>query len=460
MRLKAAPVPVTQNTAVLESIQYQNTKVFNELVAIIRDMQFVSHGNFYSTTEEDVEVQDELGEISYGSVTRTNVDQNSLRAHELKIENALKEAFKINVTFKLGLFVPSMTIEDRYHNNTVHNQARKELLHEYMQFIERFVDGRPGGLRASVDIKNAKLSGAFSEWPVSVYMPVGQFTRYPGIPKAWKWTPEEAASIVLHEVGHYFAYCEYFSRTVRTNQAMAQLSRDLLKSYSVETRQVAISKCKSSLNLRDIDPKALAGTSNTTVLEVAIVTETIEQSRSELGCNIYDNTSFEYLADIFAVRMGAGRASILAQVKLDKMMGGTSSYDTTPGFILRQTLTLLACVIPVVAIVVLFGALDDGSDSAYDTAEARIRRIRNDMVGALRSPHLSKEAKQIMVDDVKAADEILKGVRDRRSWATTIADTIIPVYRRNRKSMQLQKQLEQIANNSLFLRAAELSTLK
>lgn len=453
----AQPLPVT---TALESIQYQSTKVRDELIAIIRDMQFVSSSEFYSEVEEEVEVETDEGIFVQGKVTRNSVNENSLRSHEMRIESLLKDAFKINVNFKLGLYPASVGIHDAYVNNVMYNAKRKKLIHEHSQFIERFIAGKEKGVRGAVNLKTATLSGVFSEWPITIYMPVGQFTRYPGIPKSWKWTPEEAASIVLHEVGHYFAYCEYFSRTVRTNQALAQLSRDLLGSYSAEKREIAITTCKNSLNLRDLDPKALAGNSNSTVIEVSIVAEAIEQTRSELGCNIYDNTSFEYLSDMFAVRMGGGRASMTAQVKLDKMFGTTTSYDTTPAFILRQTLTMLAFLVPPVAIVIMFGALDEAGDNTYDTTEARLRRIRNDMLGMLRSPHIGKEAKEQLIDDLNAADEMLKGVRDRRSWATTIADTIIPKYRKYRKTMQLQKQLEQIANNSLFLRAAELSTLK
>jgi len=459
-----APTSVTpeQINLVVETIQHQDSRVFNALVEVINDMQFVSKDDFVKEETDYIDSVNDAGDYELTSITRTRTDDVRLREHEQRLETILNQAFNSNIRVSIGERYGGVRIHDEYHNHALLRNDKRWAYKQNEEFIRRFILTREksGVVKGGVDLKNARLSGLFSELPATIYLPIDQFTRAKRLPKDWILTPEECAAMLLHEVGHLFVYCEYFSRVVSTNQVLSQVSSELDNSHSADEREIILTTCKQKLNLRDLDPKALAGTSDKKVIEIAVLTECVEESRSELGCNIYDLTAQEQLSDQFAVRMGAGRAAITMKFKIYKMFGGTRAFDSTPLYMFKQILALgLTLTFPPMTLFVLMGGLDETRSGNYDSAEARFQRIRNDMVNRTKNRNMGEQERKDIINDIKDVDELLEGVKDRRSWPTAIADFIIPTYRKYRKSMQLQKQLEQLASNSLFVRAAELSTL-
>ena len=427
-----------------EAINFQNPIAFKELELALRDIMFQSGSAF----------------------------DDQKRKNEELLEAIVRNRFNVNVSFEFGEDGPSMMIFDEYHNGVLVRNSYREFYAAQLNFTKRFIGGS-GGIKAGVNINTAKCSGLFSELPFTIYLPIWQMKQGWVSEDGWRisskdrLTSEEMAACVLHETGHFFTYCESFVRTVTTNMALTALVKDLEGAYSVGQREVIIGKCAADLRLKDIDTKALAATDKRAIVEAAIVTEVAELSRSELGINIYDSTASEFLADQFAVRHGAGVHLASALNKFSNLFGGELAYMSQSWFMFSQMVSIALmflppiCIfaIPINIIGILMGGFGDDGDNTYDTPEMRFARIKQDMVQRLKNRMLSAEEKKRIVADIEEMEKMMSKIKDKRDWREYIATTIIPVYRRYRKTKQLQQQLEALASNPLFVRSAELATL-
>jgi hypothetical protein len=428
-----------------EAIHYQDTQTFKELELAFRDIMFSQGPGAY---------------------------EEQKRKNEQLIEAIVRNRFNANCSISFGDNRPCVQIFDEYHNSVLVRNDWREFFAAQLNFTKRFVGGS-GGVKAGVNIMTGKLSGLFSELPFTIYLPDLLLKRNGRSQDGWsvptrnKLTSEEMAAVVMHEIGHFFTYCETFSRTVSTNQALAAMVKELDGNYAIDKREVVIARTVDDLKLKDVDVKALAKIDKRSILETAIVTEVAELSRSELGISIYDSTASEQLADQFATRFGGGVHLITALNKIHDLFGGTNATTSTPLFIFSQIFSIALMFIPPICffmipiniIGILVGGFGDDGDNTYDTPEVRFRRIKQDTIARLKNRAISAEEKKRTLADLEAMDKAMEGVEDKREWREYIATTIIPVYRRYRKTKMLQQQLEQLANNPLFVRAAELSVL-
>ena len=186
---------------------------------------------------------------------------------------------------------------------------------------------------------------------------------------------------------------------------------------------------------------------------MVIVSTAVAQTRAELGANIYDESSWEYLSDEYAARQGAGRYVVTA---LDKLYGGSwnISFRSLPGYLFMEALKVgLFLFVP--GLVAMLMAMD-ADNTTYDTPEARFKRIRNQIVENLKDRKLSNDDILRLQADLAAIDQVLSHVTDRRQWIGAFIDTVIPKYRKARSQELLQQELEALVHNELFEKAADL----
>lgn len=310
-----------------------------------------------------------------------------------------------------------------------------------------------GVARGSVDLKAGRVSGVWAETSAVLYLAP---TIVQG--KKYEFTLEELAAVVLHEIGHYFTYCEYISRMVATNQALAQLSKALDGSAGPDEREIVLMSVKESLKLKDLNAKELAQSEQAKVVETVVVTAIVRETRSELGANIYDDKTWEYLADQYAARYGAGRHLIFALDKLTRS-GNSRSYRSTFSFLFYEALKTVLTICPITWAIGMLLVIADSDGTFHEEPEARAKRIRNQLVERLKDQKLSGEMVQRLTTDLEAVDEILSKVEDRRQFFGVIGDALFRSSRRNWNQTKLQKQLEDLAASDLFVHAAKFKQL-
>lgn len=400
----------------LESIQFQSTQFRDELILAMEAIDRLGASKVPDSEEEE------------------------------RVGRLIKDYTGLNITVTFGKHQPQIHVPDVNKNNIL----IQNYLRTYIDGVDglAFLQKNDGIMRGSVDLVRGKVSGVFSEFPAVLRMPLTMVGNS-------KYTPGMKAAVVLHEVGHLFYFCYFMAHTATVNQVLSSMSKALDKSGSVEEREVVLISVKQALKLKDLNTLELAKSTDKKIVEAVVVSSVARESKSQLGRSIYDSTSWEYLADQYAARCGAGRDLALA---LDTIYRGSwnISFRSLPAYLFMEVLKITALFMIGPLSLLLFAM--DGNDSRYDKPGARMLRVRSQIVENLKDRDLDKEDVVRLEEDIKVIDNLLKDVNDRRQFFGVLWDSLSPSARKDHNYTGLQQELETLANNDLFVKAAQLRT--
>lgn len=361
----------------------------------------------------------------------------------------------LNIAFEMGAMDPCVDIPMVNKNNPLINSFIRDYINSANGL--KMISEAKSAVRGTVNLKTGKVSGVFSEVLSTIHMPTDMFVGK-------KFTSEEIAAIMLHEIGHLFVYYEFMARSVTTNQVLAGLSKALDGSADVSEREMVLMTVKKAMNLTELDVQELARSKNSKVTEIVVISNIAHEIESEIGSNVCDFSTWEYLSDEFAARQGAGAALQTALVKLYKSVYNISFRSST-GYLSIEALKLFLIYatfvgVPFTAMAAVFLiAMDGTGDGSYDRPGARMVRIRNQIIEAMKDKKLDKETHARLAESLQTADEVLAQVNDRRQLLGVLWDALLPSARRARKQLKLQQELESIAMNDLFAKSADLRQL-
>ena len=398
------------------------------------------------------------------------------------VEAVIRKFTNLSVTFypdkasalEIGIFAPPVS------NGHIFDKARGE-----GELFAKFRDSnlkellkkhKSGFVKASVDIRENRVDGFFSEIPfrLAIVRHVFQLELF---------TDREIAAIVLHEIGHAFTLCEYLNRTVMTNQVLADIASNL-KAKNPEAVTFVIVNAAKEMHLTARQKDALLTSKNPEDYVVCAYAIADEQSRSELGFSVYETTSMEQLADQYSARCGAGRELVLALSKLHRLYGYESARFSTArmGFQLFGQLVLCAslgifasagafvAILLSISAAALLSALHvwtakDEQLQTYDNEVTRFERIRHQFVQQLKNPDIPDVLRdELLANLAEIQSEVQEAVKRNvidytHDLSHYVALLFSGVYRKRFNMEQLQKQLESLASNNLFVQAAKLKAL-
>lgn len=297
-----------------------------------------------------------------------------------------------------------------------------------------------------VDLAAGRLGGVYSEIEHKAVVLRGMF-------QSRLLTCEEIAAVMLHEIGHLFTYYEFLGHTLTTNVILHAATQQFFGSDD-KIRKVRIvhETCKA-LKVDIDDVESLIECNDKEVFQTVFVRQKIMHTRSSLGTPVYDLTATEVLADQYATRMGAGRHLATGLDTIMRHYGGGSSYRTSAGHVIA---TVFNVVLFLFMTAITFGLFllilfINPAMKTYDPPEARIRRIRNEMMVIIKSNKITKERKAEVMDDIKAIDLLLKRVDDKRGLIEMFYTSVLPSGRKQYQQLRFQVDLERLVNNDLFL---------
>jgi hypothetical protein len=238
---------------------------------------------------------------------------------------------------------------------------------------------------------------------------------------------------------------------------LANVSKKLDGTGVIEERENILITVKKAQNL-DFDATKLARATKADVVDTVIISSYMKKAESELGRNIYDSTTWEMLADQYAARCGAARPLATA---LDKLYGSTwhISFRSLPAFLMLEAVKLMTILVSPLLYLTLV-AMDGNGDNTYDRPGARIMRVRSQIVEQLKDRDLEMDDIMRLEADIGVIDALLNDIHDRRQFAEVVWEFLIPSARKDRNYENLQKELELIAANDLFAKAAALRAIK
>ena len=407
----------------VESIQFQSARFFNQLT--------LAFGNLRELNAAD------RGKAKGQSMIET-------------IQSAIKDFTGFKIAFTLAEWGPAIEVPTLDRNHPFLSPDVRKWVNRADGLV--LLSHANEAVKGTVNLQTGKVTGVFTDRIYTLFFPTEMLsTRY---------TDGECAAGVLHEIGHLFTYCEYAARTVSTNQVLAGMAKALDKSETVQEREIVLRKVKDVLRLQELDPVQLAHVTDDKAVETVVLTNIVQQSRAEIGSNIYDMTTWEALADQYASRQGAGADLVTALYKLNK---GTLAQRSAVGYYALEGLKLGLFAASVfflpLAIVPLIMVIADSHDLTYDTPEVRYKRIRNQLVEALKAKTIPAPDKKAYLDDLAAVDAVLETVKDREQFFGWLYNLVSFKYRKRVSDVELAQELESYASNNFFVEALKLSHL-
>lgn len=320
-----------------------------------------------------------------------------------------------------------------------------------------------------VDLKNVKVGGNYSVIETPIFMSF-KFL------KEAKFTTRECVAFLLHEMGHVFVSYEFTNRVIRTNQIIAAVNKASLSDTTGEKHKHILKTIAKSAKLQDDVFEDLVDIKNSQVISTVVIREVYEGARSELGTKNYDNSTFEALSDQFAARFGFGREAVSGLDKMNRLYGyveysqsartSMAFYETAALFGIPVFAVLSVTVSPWLIGLTLMGFLsvylsgDSQRDFTYDDLRVRYLRIREQIITHLKDKTLDADTVKHHIESLEKIDKILESVKDYKGPMRAISNFIFSNNRKEMKAIELQRELETMMANDLFVQASKLSFLK
>ncbi len=314
-------------------------------------------------------------------------------------------------------------------------------------------------LTSKIDRKHSRVEGLFSKIKTEVGV---------GVMYLKTMSPEEMAAIFLHEIGHIFTFFENITDTVSTNLAIAAASQALNEAQDEKEKLQIIYDVGSLTNTRFKSPKEIANANQTVEGYSAILIREISEvaTRSATNSRTYDLRNAEFAADHFTTMHGAGRAFVAGLERLDREYGHNHRVSTAQWFLVEASkvaFTALSAILVIPFIPVCYyitiSMFSSMEDNIYDLPAERFRRVRGNLVQALKDLSLEASDRRRILEDIEFIDTLTKDMVDRRTLLNHIWISLTPNRRKQHNQIKFQQELESIINNDLFVSAGKLTQM-
>ena len=340
----------------------------------------------------------------------------------------------------------------------------KEALPDQTKFLKQTLEKQ-----GFVDTENVKLGGIFSSYENKVYM---NFQR---LVLGYKLSPAEIVAILLHELGHGFYICEYADRFESTNQILANVAKEILSNKKEKNLTYIYKEIKKiNPNATEEDINTLVD-GNRTIAGYFLYKTVLASVNKQTKTGVYDETSFEQLADNFSTRFGYGRYLISG---LEKLYGKYSheknrffyglvfvvgAWQQITIFLGLLSLFTIGPMVGVIgALIAFFLLMTNGEsfkDYTYDDLKIRYQRIRNQYIAQIKEMELSNSDLKGIIDTIHSIDKIIAETHQFASLFTLISNIMFSRNGRAQNDVKEQQLLEQLVHNDLFLQSAHFKTL-
>lgn len=335
----------------------------------------------------------------------------------------------------------------------------------YIKDANKIIKDLEENTKTFVDLKNAKVGGAFSVVPTKIWMGLGTL-KNSGL------SASECAAVLAHEIGHAFVAYELAFNTIQTNQILLANHKALLSGdrklfeYSLKVTEKKIGATSGVYT-------ELKDETDEKIVTTVVMAKMREVRKSELGTSAYDKNTYEALADNFATRMGFGRSLVTGLEKITRHYGGPEySYGVRFSVLLVQLAGVgyfmsvgamisgaVGAFVVGLPILLLFSwGTSDGSEytNTYDKLQTRYKRIREQLINRLKSKTIDQAIVNEVLGDLKIVDEIVKNAVNYTTPLGVLGNIIFPSNWILSSRKNAQRLLEELSANDMFVKAAQL----
>lgn len=384
----------------------------------------------------------------------------------------VKINFEDTGSYYASIYLPSINANHLFLDHTlISSEKTTDIIKYQMPALLKAIKENNG--KAGVDTKNGRVYGAFQDIESELRLPPSEILYQ-------ELTARELTATVLHEIGHLFNYYRYFSQTYKTNQVLSFISTNMTKEVSFADREEILYKTMGALGVSLNNVKELAEECNSVKIILALAEQRENLLQSELNSWKYDITANEQMADMYVARHGYGKEMVSNLSKSasweneEKSVLRAMSYLTINADLLKSlsiagmggvgvavgaTMTgpvLLGIISVAYASLMLFDSKTNKQSFTYDKSIVRFKRIREQLISYLKTDRSKDKVKEIS-NDIKEIDYLISILLPERTVFNMVADYLFSESNQVRKTMVLQRHLEELASNDLFLGAAKLT---
>jgi hypothetical protein len=448
MKRSALAIAVASLDVSQEAINFQGTQFFDALTTAVGQLRKAiadGPGDFLADT-----VEDELADIVL------NVDISGI----IKAYTNMSLDFFIDPADYANAWVYPrfMSKNDLFVRRLAGNSHG---LKESIDDIKK-LGGRGVGY---VDRKSGRVHGYFEDVK-------SEFCVTWGLLDNKSYSDAEVAAIMLHEIGHYFTAFEYLGKYLNMSMVLQTACSQAFELETYETRAYVLVESSKLLGLKIDNVEDLAKIDDPKVRADAIQTIFMREARreQESGSNtfIYDLRICEQAADVYATRFGAARALATGMDKLlrqhDVTTMGTGTYCFLEG--MKWLVSLGILIVPwravpaLAAHSLLFGVIvtitffaSNPSELLYDRGAQRLKLIYQQLIEELKNSKTDIKRRKQLVEDADMLKAIIKEHHDRRTLFEWLQTNLLPSFSKDWKVESLQKELEALVANDLFVTA-------
>ena len=312
-------------------------------------------------------------------------------------------------------------------------------------------------IKGHVDLESGTVHGDFAKVPVTIYLGANLL-------EGSKFTNEEVAAVLSHEIGHVFSYFEQIHLGVSLNHA---INATVQAMFSEKRKITKVELLDAYTDLRGVtfeDKEKLANSRSAEGVAAVLLQGEVHKSVSATGSNLYDSTGFEFLSDQFATRHGGGMHLVTALDKLQRL-SGDPIYRNTASFYaieLMKTVGFLGAVVLGGPAAMLFGVAllaSNPHDTDYDYPLDRANRIKRDIMETLKDKNLDGARRDTALEHVKVIDDITEKMSQRSTTLQLVWKVLSPTARRQLNQKEAQQVIEEVLNNDMFVSAAKFQSL-
>lgn len=345
----------------------------------------------------------------------------------------------------------------------------KGIYNEQTRLFEKAIKGADVK-KGTIDLKNGKLGGVYSQIESPIWMGF-HFCKK-------NFTPAEAAAVLMHEVGHLFLAYEMMYRTIRASQVLAGLHQVRTGRDDTITYEHALELSSKELLGTDGELIDCVTMQNDAAIASVVFARVYQKMASDFNENSVAGVNFEVLADNFAAKWGYAKDLVSG---LSKLYGNTGLGRSNPfvnfliyispilsSMLMGGWLTLLSGLALPASVLLCMAAnfvsagrgdaplwMSASQVNVYDKPFTRLQRIRETTVTQLKTLQLTNEQRNNLLAEVSTIDQMLAGGKD----LSTIFDDMKLILSNNRRAefaFKLERDMEQLTNNDLFVGAQRL----
>lgn len=267
-----------------------------------------------------------------------------------------------------------------------------------------------------------------------------------------KYTAEEIAAIVCHELGHLRTFYKNLVYSFTANSLITAAVEQYMNAPSKEEAVKLITDYEE-VTESIIQDKATLGKDPAKV--TCVFVGALKNSNvSELNCPTLDATQAELEADLFAMQAGVqdhlGKAlsKVHGYFNIDRIPRPIYYFFHTAGFLAKLSIGLAN---PIIGGIMIAGLMFDGSPLArdYDKGSVRITRMRKALLSQSKNPGLNKEERKSLGNALVELDNLANTYKDKTTILEFLWTKTTPWGRKDKKQHNLIKTYESLVNNEL-----------